>query len=112
MAKLECTLRGSKNTILRMIDHQLMEGSFSASYEDGSDFSLGAVECAVRVYERYSIAGGNRVSLNITLFGKDTVWKLSAVASGGSRAALFKMNTFGEKSFLQELENAVKQFRE
>ena len=112
MAKLECTLRGTKNTILQVIDQELLNGSFTASYEDGSDFSLGAVECTVRVYERYSLAGGNRVSLNITLFGKDTVWKLSAVASGGSRAALFKMKTFGEESFLQELENVVKQFRE
>ncbi len=111
MSKLECTLRGSKNTILQVIDRELLEGSFSASYEDGSDFLLPTAECAVRVYERYSMAGGNRVSLNITLFGKDTVWKLSAVASGGSQAALFKMNTFGEYSFLRELENAVKQFR-
>ena len=41
MAKLECTLRGTKNTILQVIDQELLSGSFTASYEDGSDFAIG-----------------------------------------------------------------------
>lgn len=54
--------------------------------------------------ERYSAMGGNRVSLNITLFqnGNGPV-KLSAITSGGSQAMLFKINTFGESAFLDRL---------
>ena len=60
--------------------------------------------CSVRVFERYSAMGGNRVSLNITLFqnGNGPV-KLSAITSGGSQAMLFKINTFGESAFLDRL---------
>ena len=56
------------------------------------------------VVHRYSAMGGNRVSLNITLFqnGNGPV-KLSAITSGGSQAMLFKINTFGESAFLDRL---------
>lgn len=111
MAKLECTLRGSKNTILHVIDQELLNGSFTASYEDGSDFSLGAAQCAVRVYERYSMMGGNRLSLNITLFGSGDNWRLSAITAGGSEALVFKINTWGEEAFLERLEEIIRSFR-
>ena len=65
----------------------------------------------MRVYERYSAIGGNRVSLNITLFGGDGEYRLSAITSGGSQAMLFKINTFGEEAFLEKLEEAVRPFR-
>lgn len=49
-------------------------------------------------------AGGNRVSLNVTLFqsGEDSIC-LSAVTSGGSQAMFFKLNTWGEEAFLDKL---------
>lgn len=111
MAKLECTLQGSKNTILHMIDQELLNGSFTASYEDGSDFVIGNVQCAVRVYERYSAVGGNRLSLNITLFGSGENWRLSAIAAGGSQALVFKINTWGEEAFLEQLTEIIRPFR-
>ena len=36
---------------------------------------------------------------------------ISAVASGGSEAVLFKINTFGEEAFLEKFNQAVVQFR-
>ena len=72
----------------------------SASYEDGSDCTLGTTRCAVRVYERYSWSGGNRVSLQLTLVGEGGRLFLSAITSGGSQAVLFKLNTWGEEAFL------------
>ena len=51
-----------------------------------------------------TIAGDNRVSLNVTLFqGEDGVIHLSAITSGGSQAMFFKLNTFGEEAFLDKL---------
>lgn len=72
----------------------------SASYEDGSDWEKGDVKCAVRVYERYSTFGGNRVSLNVTLVGTDGELFLTGITSGGSQAVFFKINTLGEDAFL------------
>ena len=76
----------------------------SASYENGSDWTNGTVRCAVRVFERYSYMGGNRVSMNVTLFqaGNGPI-QLSAITSGGSQAMFFKVNTLGEESFLDKL---------
>ena len=68
MAKLEQTLSGNFNQILNKIEQGILNGSMSASLEESSDFHSGDARCSVRVFERYSYAGGNRVSLNITLF--------------------------------------------
>ena len=75
----------------------------SASYEDGSNWMSGEVRCAVRVFERYSAMGGNRVSMNVTLVGKGEELFLTAITSGGSQAVFWKINTMGEEAFLQTL---------
>ncbi|MCH5198955.1 MAG: hypothetical protein J1E34_08625 [Oscillospiraceae bacterium] len=104
MAKLEQTLQGDFNAILSRIESGIMGGSISATLEDASDFYDGRTRCSVRVFERYSYVGGNRVSLNVTLFqGESGIIRLSAVASGGSQALFFKVNTFGERAFLDKL---------
>ncbi|WP_317380373.1 DUF6054 family protein [Intestinimonas sp.] len=101
MAKLERHLTGDFDAFLEHLHRGLLNGSASASYEDGSDHrSAGGLRCAVRVYERYSMIGGNRVSLNLTLVGEGRDLFLSAITSGGSQAVIFKINTLGEGAFL------------
>ena len=111
MAKLECRLRGGFDTVLREIENAVLSGSVSASLEDGSDFRAGEARCSVRVFERYSAMGGNRVSLNVTLVEAEGTLFLSAIASGGSQAMFFKINTFGEDSFLDTVRGVVDRFR-
>ena len=108
MAKLEHTLNGDFNSILNKIENGIINGSVSASLEDSSDFRSGDARCSVRVFERYSYAGGNRVSLSVTLFqnGNDAV-HLSAITAGGSQAMFFKVNTFGEEAFLDKLKELL-----
>ena len=107
MAKLEYTLFGSFDSILNELHRGIMSGSVSASYEDGSDFYCENCRCAVRVYERYSMIGGNRVSLSLTLFEGSGSVRLSAISSGGSQAMIFKLNTFGEQAFLDCVRSIV-----
>ena len=104
MAKIEKTINGDFTELLHTIEQGIMQGSVSASLEEYSDFSNGDARCSVRVFERYSWSGGNRVSLNITLFqnANGPVF-LSAVTSGGSQGMFFKMNTLGEEAFLDKL---------
>lgn len=109
MAKYEANLNGNLDVILQAIDHEVLNG-ISATYEDGSDILVGDTRCAVRVYERYSMTGANRVSLNVTLVASADAIFLSAIASGGSQAAFFKINTFGEEQFLNRLIGAVEPF--
>ena len=103
MAKLEKTITGNFNEILHRIEDGNINGSVSASLEERSDVYIGDTRCSVRVFDRYSYMGGNRVSLNVTLFGSGDTIHLSAIASGGSQAMFFKVNTFGEEAFLDKL---------
>ncbi len=108
MAKLEQVLNGDFKQIVDRIEHGILNGSMSASLEDFSYFCDGDARCAVCVFERYSYAGGNRVSMNVTLFqnGDGPIY-LSAITSGGSQAMLFKVNTLGEEAFLDKLRELV-----
>lgn len=104
MAKLEQTIQGDFDATLRKITDGIVNGSLSASLEESSDFRTSQARCSVRVFERYSYMGGNRVSLNVTLFQTgDGPVHLSAITSGGSQAMFFKMNTLGEEAFLDKL---------
>lgn len=108
MAKLEQTLSGNFDQILHKIENGILNGSISASLEDSSDFHGNGARCSVRVFERYSYSGGNRVSLNVTLFqaGDDKI-HLSAITAGGSQALFFKLNTWGEEAFLDKLREVL-----
>ena len=107
MAKLERHLTGSFDRLLNYLHDGILNGSSSASWEDGSDYHSGPFRVAVRVYERYSVMGGNRVSLNLTLAGEGSQLFLSAITSGGSQAMLFKVNTLGEEAFLDCVEDLL-----
>ena len=111
MAKYEKHLTGNFDEILNAVTDGVLNGSMSASYEDGSDWTNGTVRCAVRVFERYSYMGGNRVSMNVTLVGNDRDLFLSAITSGGSQAVFFKLNTLGEENFLEKLVPIVENYK-
>ena len=103
MAKYERNFKGDFNSLLLTLDRGILSGSISATFQGGSDFVLGSVRCAVRVYERYSIMGGNRLAANITLLGDGENLCLSIIASGGSQAVFFKINTWGEEAFADKI---------
>ena len=69
MAIFEKTIRNQNfDTLLRKLERAIPDSSWSAELEAGSDFKEGSARCSVRVFERYSMVGGNRLSLTLTLF--------------------------------------------
>ncbi|MGM9537347.1 MAG: DUF6054 family protein [Candidatus Onthomonas sp.] len=109
MAKLEQILNGNFDEWLVKLENGILKGSVSATLEDTSDFRSGAARCSVRVFERYSYSGGNRVSLSVTLFQNGGPIYLSAITSGGSQAMFWKINTLGEENFLYEVKNILRE---
>lgn len=103
MAKYEKQLVGDFDSFLEYLFDGIMNGSVSASYEDGSEWTANGVRVAVRVFERFSYMGGNRVSLNITLAGSGNNLFLTAITAGGSQAMFWKLNTIGEENFLDKV---------
>lgn len=110
MAKYTKRLNGEFGSLLSRIEKGILSGSISATLEDSVDYNAGDVRVAVRVFERYSWIGSNRVSLNVTLVGHGDELFLVGITSGGSQAMFFKINTFGEEAFLEELSTVVEKY--
>ena len=108
MAKFEKTVSGNFSQVLKRIEDGILNGSASSTLEDSSNFISGDARCSVRVFERYSLSGQNRVSLSVTLFqnGNEPI-RISAITAGGSQAAFFKINTVGEEKFLEKIKELV-----
>lgn len=110
MAKFEHSFAGDFYSFVSVMEKEILRGSFSASLEEQSNWQVSGVLCAVRVFERYSAMGSNRVSLSVTVLGAEGRIYVTAVAAGGSQAMLFKVNTFGEEAFLEKLVDVIRRF--
>ena len=108
MAMFRTTLSGDFDRWVQKIEHGVLNASVSASLEDSWDREENGARVAVRVFERFSHAGGNRVSMNVTLFQSGGLIHLCGITSGGSQAVFFKFNTLGEETFLDTLKDVVR----
>jgi len=107
MATIERRLKGSFDSLLQTLEREIVDGNVSATFHGGSNFVTGGVRCAVRVYERYSIMGKGRMSATVTLFGVGEDLSLSIIAAGGSQAMFFKVNTWSESGFAEDIARIV-----
>lgn len=107
MAKQEWSLRGDAAQLMDYLDNRILHGSMTASMEDSCAYEVNGVRCFLRVYERYSVIGSNRVSLSVMAIQHESNLQLTAISSGGSQAMVLKMNTMGEYAFLEQLADAV-----
>lgn len=113
MAKAEYRLTGDFDRIIKKIEDGIIWGSISASLEEKSDYIVGNARQSVRVFERYSYSGGNRVSLTVTLFQPEGgVIYITAMTTGGSQALFLKFNTFGEEAFLDKFREIIEAISE
>ncbi len=104
MPKLERTISGrySFDEVLDYFHQNLLGGNISTSYEEGSQYYTGAVRCALRVYERYSIMGDGRLSLTLMLLENGGKIFMSAISAAGGRG-VGKLVGWGEDRFLDDL---------
>lgn len=110
MALLDRELTGDVGELITHLDRTILGGSVSASFEDGSDHTLGDARMVVRSYERFSAFGGNRVSLTFSILAVGDRLAVSAVTAGGSEAMFFKIDTVGEGTFLAKAVQALDSF--
>ena len=110
MAKFEGRLQGNFYKLSEEIKLGILNGSTTATLEDESHMTFGDVKCSVFVFERFSFAGSNRVSLNVVLCAQGDDIRISAITSGGSQATFFKINTLGEETFLEKLEELIRPY--
>ena len=110
MARYQDLLPGDLDALVSHLDRAIPGGSVTAKREDGSDQTIGDARMVVRVYERYSALGGNRVSLAVSILAVGRQLAVTMISSGGSQAMFFKLNTFGEEAFLNKGLDALQSF--
>ncbi len=107
MAKLENHLTGDFGQIVEFIHKELQAQSTSLSLEEVSKNTVNSRRIELRVYERFSYTGGNRASLTVQFIETDDGADVCGIATGGSQAMFWKINTWGEAAFLETLEVAI-----
>lgn len=106
-ARLDGQIVGDLDAVLARLDDSITRSSATAKLVAAEDLVVGGARTAVRVYERFSMTGGNRLSLTFCLLAVGEEIALSAVTAGGSQGVLLKLNTFGEEAFLEKAREAV-----
>ena len=104
MAKLEREIPGCYDfdQVLNYLHDGILNSSTSASYKGGSEYRCGDVRCTVRVYERYTLVGNNRLSLTVMLAGQGGRLFLSGISAAGG-SGIVDMFPWGEENFLNVL---------
>lgn len=64
----------------------------------------------LRTYERYSMTGGNRLTLSVSILAVGDRMEVALTTSGGSQCVFLKINTFGEGAFMDKGLEAVGAF--
>ena len=82
MAKYTRTFTQDFDKVLQRVVSAVMDGSASATLEEQWDSAGVYSRCAVRVFERYSYTGNNRVSMSVTLYQDEGRVHLCAITSG------------------------------
>ena len=110
MATTTRTVTGTLSEVVAFIDRSVMDQSASASKEAAVDLETQGGGVSMRGYERYSWTGSNRVGMTVTCVQDGPYVRVAGISLGGSQAALFKVNTLGEDSFLRTLDAAIDQW--
>ena len=110
MAKLGRILKCDLYSLMHDIDEGIRHGNVSASLEEETEYDIPGGKVMLRVYERYSFLGGNRVSLTILAVNQGGTTRLCATCTGGSSGIFFKLNTVGEGAFLEKLEKILAKY--
>ena len=92
------------------LDDQIVGGSITAKREEFTEFRIQDARMLVHSYERYSAFGGNRVSLHVSILAVGPQLAVSLTTAGGSEAMFVKINTFGERAFLNKAVDALDSF--
>lgn len=102
MATLRKEFKGNFEETIEVIKDAIHK-SYTASTEDEIFEEVNGVRIWFGVFERYSLIGENRLSMSVNIVEINNDIRLNIVTSGGSQGAFFKINTWGEESFLETI---------
>jgi hypothetical protein len=109
MAKYETRLTGNFDQLVNRLSEEIMGSAASMNLVDQTDYQLGDMKIAVRVYDKYYMRNGNRTSLNVTMVGHGEELFLTAIGSGGGQGVLFNSSWGAEEDIVDLVQSIVGQ---
>ena len=109
MPKYEQILTGRFDELLNILD-RAAKGNPSVSLSEQSDVTISDVRMALRVYQRFSLVSGNRLTLALSLIGRENRMFLCAACTGGRDLPHGKLRVQGEEEFLQSIKRACREY--
>lgn len=111
MAKYETILSTSLQELVPFITQKMKGSSLTLSIVDTSYIEDTNCKVLVRVYERYSMSGSNRLTMTLTLVELQDQVHCSVITGGWSQGMFFKVNTLGEHSFLNTMKDILEEYK-
>lgn len=105
------TVHGDLDRFVTHVRESLVRSSATMSIECETRSEVAGARMVVLGCERFSVVGSSRVALTVSTLESGGAMQVVAVATGGSQAVVFKINTFGEQAMLDVAREAVTSFR-
>ena len=96
------SLVGSADALADHLDEAISRAASRHRSSTVRELAIGDARMIMRTYERYSMMGGNRVTLSVSILAVGDRMEVALTTSGGSEAVFFKINTFGEQAFMDK----------
>lgn len=107
MAKYEKTLYGNFEEIINKLQNEIMNSGISMNLVDESNYRLGDINVAVRVYDKYFMRNGNRASLSLTVAADGNNIFVSAIGGGGGQGVFFNFSLGAEDELVDIVRSCI-----
>ena len=102
MAKYETVINKNFDQMVSYLDKEISRSGVSMKLVDESNYILGGVPIAVRVYDKFYARNSNRTSLSVSMIGHEDKVYISAIGSGGGQGIFFNFS-FGAEDDMVDI---------
>ena len=111
MAKFEKKIIGDFNYVIKKLEEEIINSAVSMNLVDESNYNVGNMNIAVRVYDKYFMRNGNRASLNLTVVGHDNEIFISAIGAGGGQGIFFNFSLGAEDDMVYVVQSCIENIK-
>lgn len=109
MAKYEIKITGNFEEVVNHLQNDITNSGLTMELVDESNFNIGDMKIAVKVYDKYFMRNGNRASLSLTVVSKGRDIFISAIGAGGGQGIIFNFSLGAEEEMVEVVQYSIKQ---
>lgn len=107
MAKYETTITAQFEEVVSHLQEDITNSALTMNLVDESNYTSGATNIAVRVYDKYFMRNGNRASLSLTVVGNGRDIYISAIGAGGGQGIIFNFSLGAEEEMVAVVQDSI-----